>query len=74
MRSRLYRLLQGWSTSYRSPSRIGIVIAPFPAESQAAKRTYAWPVASNGMVNVWLPKGGRSLVETTWVVVVSPSP
>ena len=49
---------------------MGIVIAPFPAESQAAKRTHAWPVASNGMVNVWLPKGGRSLVETTWVVVV----
>ncbi len=51
-----------------------MVIAPFPAESQAAKRTQACPPASKGIRKVWRPKAGRSFAATVHVLVRSPSP
>src|SRR5258708_267236 len=52
----------------------GCVKAPFPAESQAAKRTHFFPAASNGMVKRLAPNCGKSAARMILRSVVWPSP
>ena len=50
------------------------VNAPFPAESQAAKRTHFLPVASNGMRYRCVERGTSDVAGMIWRSVVWPSP
>src|SRR5258708_371822 len=55
-------------------SHTGWTKAPFPAESQTAKRTHALPVASNGIEKCFAPKGPRSVAEMICRSIFVPSP
>src|SRR5690348_8906206 len=76
--------LKAWPYAYYRPlavvdvpvavSLIGWTKAPLPTESHAAKRTHFLPVASNGIVNLCLPKAGRSVAEIICRSVFCPSP
>src|SRR5262245_25078583 len=55
-------------------SQSGCTNAPSPAESHAANRTHAFPVASNGIENFFAPNAPVSVAEIIWRSIFLPSP
>src|ERR1051325_5152905 len=52
----------------------GCTKAPFPAESQAANRTHAFPFASKGIEKCFVPNADRSVACITCRSILVPSP